>query len=79
MRRTSALAPLGATLFSGLISEGNPNECQAGSDACPLGCCGDDIGDGTAPSGRVYHRLRNATKFTEVPIGQELAGIPFFS
>ena len=53
---TSACTPLGAVLFCGVVSAGNPNDCHDDSDACPLGRCSVDTGYHRASSETVYLR-----------------------
>ena len=57
VHRTSVHAPLGALLFCGVISAGNPNDCHDDSDVCPLGRHTEVAGDRMVPSGLAYRPL----------------------
>ena len=74
---TSACTPLGAILFCGVVSAGNPNDCHDDSDACPLGRCSVDTGYHRASSETVYPRLHRNEIHHWCAVGQELIVIPF--
>ena len=74
---TSACTPLGAVLFCGVVSAGNPNDCHDDSDACPLGRCNVDTGYHRASSETVYPRLQRNEIHHWCAVGQELMCHPF--
>ena len=74
---TSACTPLGAVLFCGVVSAGNPNDCHDDSDACPLGRCSVDTGYHMASSETVYPRLHRNEIHLWCAVGQELTCHPF--
>ena len=76
---TSACTPLGAVLFCGVVSAGNPNDCHDDSDACPLGRCSVDTGYHRASSETVYPRLHRNEIHHWCAVGQELVVIPLVS
>ena len=55
--RTSACASLDAVLFWGVTSVGNPSDCPADNDDCPLDHCGRKNGDHVVSSEGVYQLL----------------------
>ena len=57
VRRTSACASLDAVLFWGVTSVGNPSDCPADNDDCPLDHCGGETGDHVVSSEDVYRIL----------------------
>ena len=74
---TSACTPLGAILFCGVVSAGNPNDCHDDSDACPLGRCSGDTGYRRVSSDTVYPRLHRNEIHHWCAVGQELTCHPF--